>query len=69
MATRTKKQETEEDIMNRPAKQHFVKITQNKKKNPRTWVVIYRLVDGPAFENEKASEPRKTKKKQADTSK
>jgi hypothetical protein len=68
MAKKTEKQQTEEDLLNRPAKQHMVKITQNKKKNPRTWVVIYRLVDGPAIGTEKATERKSTKKKKADTS-
>jgi len=68
MAKKSEKQPTEEELMNRPAKQHFVKITTNKKKDPRTWVVIYRLVDGPAIGPEKAAERKRTKKKKADTS-
>lgn len=68
MAKKAKDQQTEEEILNRPAKQHMVKITQNKKKNPRTWVVIYRLVDGPAFGAEKTAERKNTKRKKADTS-
>lgn len=68
MAKKSDKQQTEEDLMNRPAKQHFVKITTNKKKDPRTWVVIYRLVDGPSLGPEKAAERKSTKKKKADTS-
>lgn len=69
MAKKAEKQPTEEDLMNRPAKQHLVKITTTKKKNPRTWVVIYRLVDGPPMGAEKAAERKNAKKKQADTSK
>jgi hypothetical protein len=68
MAKKSEKQQTEEELMNRPAKHHFVKITTNKKKDPRTWVVIYRLVDGPALGPEKAAEHKSTKKKKADTS-
>ena len=63
MAKKAEKQQTEEDLMSRPAKQHFVKITTNKKKDPRTWVVIYRLVDGPALGAEKVSERKNAKKK------
>lgn len=69
MAKKVEKTATEEDLMSRPAKQHFVKITTNKKKNPRTWVVIYRLVDGPPMGAEKAAERKEAKKKKADTSK
>ena len=56
---------TEEDLTKRPTKQSFVKITKNKKKNPRTWVVIYRLVDGPAVDLEKAKKRKRTRKKGA----
>ena len=56
---------TEEEITKRPTKQSFVKITKNKKKNPRTWVVIYRLVDGPAVDLEKAKKRKRTRKKGA----
>ena len=68
MAKKSEKQQTEEDLLNRPAKHHIVKITTNKKKDPRTWVVIYRLVDGPALGPEKAAERKSTKRKKADTS-
>lgn len=68
MAKKTEKQPTEEELLSRPAKHHFAKITTNNKKNPRTWVVIYRLVDGPALGADKAAERRKTKKKKADAS-
>ena len=68
MAKKSEKQQTEDELMNRPAKHHIVKITTNKKKNPRTWVVIYRLVDGPALGPEKVAERKGTKKKKADTS-
>ncbi len=54
---------TEEEITKRPTKQSFVKITKNKKKNPRTWVVIYRLVDGPSVDLEKAKKRKRTRKK------
>ena len=68
MAKKSEKKQTEEDLLNRPAKHHIVKITTNKKKDPRTWVVIYRLVDGPALKTEKATERKSTKKKKANTS-
>ena len=68
MAKKSDKKKTEEDLLNLPAKQHIVKITTNKKKDPRTWVVIYRLVDGPALGPEKATESKSTKKKKASTS-
>lgn len=68
MAKKSEKKQTEEDLMNRPARQHIVKITTNKKKDPRTWVVIYRLVDGPALGTEKAAERKHTRKTKADTS-
>ena len=68
MAKKSEKQQTEEELMSRPAKQHFVKITTNKKKDPRTWVVIYRLVDGPALGAEKAAERKHKRKRKADTS-
>ena len=54
-------QETEADILDKPAKQTYAKITSNKKANKRTWVVIYRLVDGPPVDMElvkKAAERR-----------
>lgn len=60
-------QESEADILEKPAKQTYAKITTNKKANKRTWVVIYRLVDGPPVDLElvaKAAERRK--KQQAD---
>lgn len=56
---------TEDEITKRPTKQSFVKITKNKKKNPRTWVVIYRLVDGPTVDLEKAKKRKRTRKKKA----
>ena len=56
---------TEDEITKRPTKQSFVKITKNKKKNPRTWVVIYRLVDGPTVDLEKAKKRKRTRKKRA----
>ena len=59
---------TEEKITKRPTKQSFVKVTKNKKKNPRTWVVIYRLVDGPAVDLEKTKK-RKTARKKKKTTK
>ena len=68
MANKSEKQQTEEDLLNRPAKHHIVKITTNKKKDPRTWVVIYRLVDGPALGTEKTAERKSTKRQKADTS-
>ena len=59
---------TEEEITKRPTKQSFVKITKNKKKNPRTWVVIYRLIDGPTVDLEKTKK-RKTARKKKKTTK
>ena len=59
---------TEEDLTKRPTKQSFVKITKNKKKNPRTWVVIYRLIDGPTVDLEKTKK-RKTARKKKKTTK
>ena len=56
---------TEDEITKRPTKQSFVKITKNKKKNPRTWVVIYRLVDGPTVDLEKAKKRKRPRKKKA----
>ena len=56
---------TEDEITKRPTKQSFVKITKNKKKNPRTWVVIYRLVDGLTVDLEKAKKRKRTRKKKA----
>ena len=56
---------TEDEITKRPTKQSFLKITKNKKKNPRTWVVIYRLVDGPTVDLEKAKKRKRTRKKKA----
>lgn len=52
---------TDEDLMSRPAKQRFVKMTKSKKENPRTWVVIYRLVDGPPIDPDRAAK-RKAKR-------
>jgi len=54
---------TEEEITKRPTKQSFAKITKNKKKNPRTWVVIYRLVDGPPVNLQKAKKRKTARKK------
>ena len=68
MAKKSDNKKTEEDLLNLPAKQHIVKITTNKKKDPRTWVVIYRLVDGPALGPEKDAERKSTPKKKASTS-
>ena len=62
MAKKKETASTEEDITKRPTKQSFAKITKNKKKNPRTWVVIYRLVDGPPVNLQK-SKKRKTARK------
>ena len=59
------KNTTDDELMNRPSKQSFVKISKNKKENPRTWVVIYRLIDGPPVDTEKSSKraaKQKTKK-------
>lgn len=40
---------TEASVSGYPTKQSFVKVAKSKsQKTPRTWVVIYRLVDGPA---------------------
>ncbi len=58
---------TEEEITKHPTKQSFVKITKNKKKNPRTWVVIYRLVDGPTVDLEKTKKRKTTRKKKKTT--
>ena len=65
MAKTNEPQMTEEQIKDKPTKQSFVKITKNKKKNPRTWVVIYRLVDGPAVDLEKAKKRKSARKKKA----
>lgn len=60
MATK-KKHTTEYDIA---AKQEFKSIAKTKKKkNPRTWVVIYRLVDGPEVNMKRAKAARKGKRK------
>lgn len=60
MATK-KKHTTEYDIA---AKQEFKSIAKTKKKkNPRTWVVIYRLVDGPEVNMKKSKAARKGKRK------
>lgn len=58
----------ETDILEKPAKQTYAKITTNKKANKRTWVVIYRLVDGPPVDMElvkKAAERREKAARQA----
>jgi hypothetical protein len=60
---------TEEQITQRPTKQSFAKITKNKKKNPRTWVVIYRLVDGPAVNLNKSKKRKTARKKKAEKAK
>ena len=65
MAKKKEAAMTEDEITKRPTKQSFVKITKNKKKNPRTWVVIYRLVDGPTVDLEKAKKRKRTRKKKA----
>ena len=65
MAKKKEAAMTEDEITKRPTKQSFVKITKNKKKNPRTWVVIYRLVDGPTVDLEKAKKRKRTRKKRA----
>ena len=57
------KSTTEDELMNRPAKQHFVKVTKNKKENARTWVVIYRLVDGPPIDPDRAKKRAAKRKK------
>lgn len=68
MAKKTDTQLTEEQIKDKPAKQSFVKITKNKNKNPRTWVVIYRLVDGPPVDPEKSRARKAARKKKASAS-
>ena len=65
MAKKKEAAMTEDEITKRPTKQSFVKITKNKKKNPRTWVVIYRLVDGPTVDLEKAKKSKRARKKKA----
>ena len=65
MAKKKESAMTEDDITKRPTKQSFVKITKNKKKNQRTWVVIYRLVDGPAVDLEKVKKSKRARKKRA----
>ena len=57
------KNTTDDELMNRPSKQSFVKISKNKKENPRTWVVIYRLVDGPPVDPDRASKRADKQKK------
>lgn len=56
----------DDELMNRPAKQHFVKISKSKKENPRTWVVIYRLIDGPPVDPDRANK-RKAKRKKKES--
>ena len=65
MAKKKEAAMTEKEIMKRPTKQSFAKITKNKKKNRRTWVVIYRLVDGPAIDLDKVEKSRRARKKWA----
>ena len=61
------KNTTDDELMNRPSKQSFVKISKSKKENPRTWVVIYRLVDGPPVDPDRASKrAAKQKKKKSE---
>lgn len=57
------KSTADDELMKRPSKQSFVKLTKNKKENPRTWVVIYRLVDGPPVDTEKTSKQKSNRKK------
>lgn len=61
----TKKAEAMEtdDLLKQPAKQSYAKIAKNNKKNQRTWVVIYRLVDGPPVDMEKVKRAAKERKK------
>jgi len=65
MAKKKQTASTEEEITKRPTKQSFAKITKNKKKNPRTWVVIYRLVDGPPVNLRKSKKRKTARKKKA----
>ena len=47
---------TEASVSGYPTKQSFVKVAKSKsKKKPRTWVMIYRLVDGPAVSSKKGT--------------
>ena len=57
---------TEDELLKRPSKQSFVKITKNKKENARTWVVIYRLIDGPTVKPKEGKRKAKQKKKAAE---
>ena len=68
MAKKKQSASTEEVITKRPTKQSFAKITKNKKKNPRTWVVIYRLVDGPPVNLQKSKKRKTARKKKASKS-
>lgn len=69
MAKKKETASTEEDITKRPTKQSFAKITKNKKKNPRTWVVIYRLVDGPPVNLQKSKKRKTARKKKVQKTK
>lgn len=52
-----------EDVAKAKGKQEFVKVARTKnKKNPRTWVIVYKLMTGPEVDVSRTRKEGKGKK-------